>query len=175
MAGLATGDHHPTHRRPGKKRKRKRRRSKSHDLMALATSTQDVVIDIESSRLQGDKERSAVAGVAVLKEERRRRKQHLKHFVAGGGAGRDKNSAHGDTPDDDCTTESPSRSSSLVVRPLESDIQEGKLSGSCSPLLTNKQPSAASKSPGNSDLEVEAAYHEDEAAEVKSALLRSGH
>ena len=173
MAGLATGDHHPTHRRPGKKRKRKRRRSKSHDLMALATSTQDVVIDIESSRLQGDKERSAVAGVAVLKEERRRRKQHLKHFVAGGG--RDKNSAHGDTPDDDCTTESPSRSSSLVVRPLESDIQEGKLSGSCSPLLTNKQPSAASKSPGNSDLEVEAAYHEDEAAEVKSALLRSGH
>ena len=172
MAGLATGDHHPTHRRPGKKRKRKRRRSKSHDLMALSTSTQDVVIDIESSRLQGgDKERSAVAG--VLKEERRRRKQHLKHFVAGGG--RDKNSAHGDTPDDDCTTESPSRSSSLVVRPLESDIQEGKLSGSCSPLLTNKQPSAASKSPGNSDLEVEAAYHEDEAAEVKSALLRSGH
>ena len=172
MAGLATGDHHPTHRRPGKKRKRKRRRSKSHDLMALATSTQDVVIDIESSRLQGgDKERSAVAG--VLKEERRRRKQHLKHFVAGGG--RDKSSAHGDTPDDDCTTESPSRSSSLVVRPLESDIQEGKLSGSCSPLLTNKQPSAASKSPGNSDLEVEAAYHEDEAAEVKSALLRSGH
>ena len=172
MAGLATGDHHPTHRRPGKKRKRKRRRSKSHDLMALATSTQDVVIDIESSRLQGgDKERSAVAG--VLKEERRRRKQHLKHFVAGGG--RDKNSAHGDTPDDDCTTESPSRSSSLVVRPLESDIQEGKLSGSCSPLLTNKQPSAASKSPGNSDLEVEAAYHEDEAAEVKSALLRYGH
>ena len=173
MAGLATGDHHPTHRRPGKKRKRKRRRSKSHDLMALATSTQDVVIDIESSRLQGDKERSGVAGAAVLKEERRRRKQHLKHFVAGGG--RDKNSAHGDTPDDDCTTESPSRSSSLVVRPLESDIQEGKLSGSCSPLLTNKQPSAASKSPGNSDLEVEAAYHEDEAAEVKSALLRSGH
>ena len=172
MAGLATGDHHPTHRRPGKKRKRKRRRSKSHDLMALATSTQDVVIDIESSRLQGgDKERSAVAG--VLKEERRRRKQHLKHFVAGGG--RDKNSAHGDTPDDDCTTESPSRSSSLVVRPLESDIQEGKLSGSCSPLLTNKQPSAASKSPGNSDLEVEAAYHEDEAAEVKSALLRSAN
>ena len=133
--------------------------------MALATSTQDVVIDIESSRLQGDKDRGAVAGVAVLKEERRRRKQHLKH----------KNSAHGDTPDDDCTTESPSRSSSLVVRPLESDIQEGKLSGSCSPLLTNKQPSAASKSPGNSDLEVEAAYHEDEAAEVKSALLRSGH
>ena len=173
MAGLATGDHHPTHRRPGKKRKRKRRRSKSHDLMALATSTQDVVIDIESSRLQGDKDRGAVAGTAVLKEERRRRKQHLKHFVAGGG--RDKSSAHGDTPDDDCTTESPSRSSSLVVRPLESDIQEGKLSGSCSPLLTNKQPSAASKSPGNSDLEVEAAYHEDEAAEVKSALLRSGH
>ena len=175
MAGLATGDHQPTHRRPGKKRKRKRRRSKSHDLMALATSTQDVVMDIESSRLQGDKERGAVAGVAVLKEERRRRKQHLKHFVAGGGGDRDKSSAHGDTPDDDCTTESPSRSSSLVVRPLESDIQEGKLSGSCSPLLTNKQPSAASKSPGNSDLEVEAAYHEDEAAEVKSALLRSAN